>query len=115
VVPAPFVEPLLRITETREGSTLTLSLSGELDLATRERVEAALTRAVTDPGVTRIVLDLSGLTFMDSSGVHLALQADERCRAVSRRLLVVAGSDHTRRIFQLTRTDGLLEFLDGPV
>lgn len=52
----------------------TLVLSGELDLAKAPGLEAVITRLCGD-GVNGISLDLSGLTFMDSSGLQAVLHA----------------------------------------
>ena len=51
----------------REGSILHENV-GEIDLATRDTVTSAAHAAVA-AGATRLVLDLSAVTFMDSSGI----------------------------------------------
>jgi anti-sigma B factor antagonist len=66
-------------------------------------VESALSRA-EDSGATVIVLDLGGLTFMDSSGVHVALDAHHRAREKGHTLVLREGSATVRRIFELTGT-----------
>ena len=67
----------LTVRSDREGAVHTIQVEGELDLATAERLERELTRAeATD--VLSIVLDLSGLTFIDSTGVRLLLLAHAR-------------------------------------
>jgi anti-sigma B factor antagonist len=91
------------VEESRHGSTVRLYLRGELDMATRARVESALIRA-EDSGASVIELDLSGLTFMDSSGVHLALDARHRSRARGHGLVLLGGSESVRRVFELTGT-----------
>ena len=50
-----------------------LFLSGELDMATAEQFSSALAPAVTEGGP--ITVDISGLTFMDSTGVHALISA----------------------------------------
>ena len=55
------------------------------------------------------MIDLSGLTFVDSSGVRLVLLADDRARAAGRRLAVRLGTGHALRVFQAL---GILDKLD---
>jgi anti-sigma B factor antagonist len=78
-----------------------VAFRGELDLATAAIGEAALTDEVD-------VLDLSGLEFMDSSGVKVLLRA---CNARDGRRLIVRGARNAvRRILEMTGVDHLLDF-----
>jgi anti-sigma B factor antagonist len=83
-------------------------LTGELDISTvddaQKRIEAAETGS---PPL--LVIDLSRLDFVDSSGVRLALLADDRARAAGRRVAVRLGTGHALRAFQAL---GLLDKLD---
>ena len=83
-------------------------LTGELDIATmdqaQERIEAA--EAGSPP---LLVIDFSRLEFVDSSGVRLALLADDRARAAGRRVAVRLGKGHALRAFQAL---GLVDKLD---
>jgi len=113
--PSPPAQPLtfgeLRLTVRREGTTHTISVAGELDIATADRVEAALLEAeATD--AQAIVLDLSELTFMDSTGVRLVLSANARSRADSNRLALVRGTPAVQRVFQLSGVADTLPFTD---
>jgi anti-anti-sigma factor len=72
-------------------------------MATQARVESALIRA-EDSGASVIELDLGGLTFMDSSGVHVALDARRRSREKGHGLVLLGGSESVRRVFELTDT-----------
>jgi anti-sigma B factor antagonist len=88
--------------------TVEVVLTGELDIATlddaQRQVEAA---EATAPEL--LVVDLSRLTFVDSSGIRLALLADDRARAAGRRVAVRLGAGHAFRVFQAL---GLLDKLD---
>lgn len=83
-------------------------LTGELDIASydhaRERVEEAERHR---PAV--LVIDLAALEFVDSTGVRLVLDADQRARAEGRRVAVRLGRGPARRVFH---TLGLLDVLD---
>jgi anti-sigma B factor antagonist len=95
-----------------EGSPL-VSLRGELDVSTAPKVEQAL-RQLEEEGASVIVVDLRGLTFLDSSGLRLILEADARARRDDRRLLVVPGPPEVQRVFRVTLTDARIEFVEDP-
>jgi anti-anti-sigma factor len=88
-----------------------LELFGELDLASTATLEEEL-RAAEASDAHTIVLDLSGLTFMDSTGLRAVLVADRRLRDAGRRLCLVRGPRAVDRVFTLTGADRRLEFLD---
>jgi anti-anti-sigma factor len=106
-----FDRALLRITEGRDDSIVRLRLQGELDLSTRPQVEAALARA-EEWAPEMIELDLGGLSFMDSSVVHLALEAQGRASASGRMFVLLPAPPLLQRIFALTETEELLSFRD---
>jgi anti-sigma B factor antagonist len=91
------------VAEFRHDSTIRLSLRGELDMATRPRVENALIRA-EDSDAAVIELDLGGLTFMDSSGLHLVLNARRRADEKGHKLVLLEGPEAVQQIFELTGT-----------
>jgi anti-anti-sigma factor len=64
--------PAFEIRETHTGEVVRLSLTGELDIATTPVLEERLTRlrAVRSP----VRLDLSGLEFIDNTGLHLLVR-----------------------------------------
>jgi anti-anti-sigma factor len=101
----------LDIVVTRTGSTHTIALSGELDIGTVGRVEQALADAESGDAAI-ILLDLSGLRFMDSTGVRLALAAAARARADSNRLRLVRGAPAVQRVFELSGVADTLPFID---
>lgn len=84
---------------------------GELDLSTVGALEAEI-RAAEASDAKRIVIDLSGLTFMDSTGLHLLLLAYARSRENSNRLRLVRGTDRVQSVFRMTDTERILPFLD---
>ncbi len=58
------------------------------------------------------MLDLSGLTFMDSNGVRLLIQAHARSRAETGRLTLRRGPAVVQRVMELSGVDVLLPFAD---
>jgi anti-anti-sigma factor len=90
----------------------TLQLSGELDLAVAARLEATILGFCGD-GVSGITLDLSQLTFMDSSGLRAVLRAQELCAEHGHEFLVMPGSGQVQRLLELTGTDDVLPLADA--
>ena len=96
--------------EERDG-LVQVSLRGELDLSTVGKVDDELQR--WEGAATGIVLlDLSKLTFLDSTGLRCVVRADERAREDGRRLVVVKGPEAVQRVFEITRLEERLELVD---
>lgn len=102
----------LAVRSERQGSTCVVGLSGELDLATVPALEDELHR-VEASDAAEIVLDLSALDFIDSSGLQLIIAADARSKANGKRLQLVPGQPHVHRIFVMTATVDRLPFSDS--
>jgi anti-sigma B factor antagonist len=105
---------LLTVASELSGDRARVALRGELDLATVGEAEAALAEIERESGATTLVIDLRGLRFMDSTGVHLVVGADARARGRGGRLLIVRGPEAVDRVFRLALLDGRLTFVDHP-
>jgi anti-sigma B factor antagonist len=101
----------LVVERTRQGETVILSLRGELDLTSAPSFEREL-RATEDEPANRLVLDLCGLEFMDSTGLRALLLARERAQAQDRALMLRRGSRQVQRVLELTKTLEAFEFED---
>ncbi len=88
-----------------------VKLVGELDLSTvgvlRGRVGGAF---ASEPMRRRLVIDLGGLTFVDSSGLACLLKVAERARREAVDLELIPGPPSVMRLFELTRTVDVLPF-----
>jgi len=103
--------PDLRVETLRDGSECRVVLEGELDLGAIAAFEQELKRVEADrPEV--VIVDLSGLRFMDSSGLRALVMADDRARSQSRRLAIVPGPPTVRRVFEITKLDERLDLVD---
>lgn len=101
----------LAVKSAVEDQAVTVSLSGELDLASAHDLEQALTDAqATNAG--RVVIDLAGLEFIDSTGLRVLLSAQRRADATGQALLLRNPQPQVRRLFEIA---GILELvsLDG--
>ena len=80
---------------------------GELDLATVPLLEAELA-GLRDAGFRLLIVDLSSLGFMDSSGLRCILKYDAEARHDGYSIALVRGPDAVQRVFQITDTEGRL-------
>ena len=100
----------LEIAVSESGGVRTLRLKGELDMAGVDRFE----RLLSDPGPGTFVLDMRGLTFIDSSGLRAVIMADERVRAEGGRFIVVRGPDRVNEVLEVTGVARQIELVDEP-
>ena len=102
-------ELLLR--REHDDGTYSISLYGELDMATAPGLEEELSRAESTDAQS-IILDLSGLDFIDSAGVAVVIRAATRASADSNRLALLRGSEGVDRLFALLGLHEHLPFAD---
>lgn len=84
---------------------------GELDIATVDKLQAEVSRLL-ETGFARIVLDLRGVRFLDSTGLRLVLELDAAARADAHELCLIRGSDVVHRIFEVTQVADRLHFIE---
>jgi len=96
-----------------EAEGITLSLSGELDLSTIDQLQSAVDAGVNG-SAQLVVMDLRGLTFLDSTGLRLILRLHERLRGQRGRLVLVQGPRRVHRVFELTLATEELEIVADP-
>jgi anti-sigma B factor antagonist len=92
----------LAVELSHHDDTVCVALSGELDLSSALTFEEQLRRLEEEAQPRVLVLDLSKLKFLDSTGLRLILAAHARALKRGGRLSIVQGSDAIRRIFRLT-------------
>jgi anti-sigma B factor antagonist len=100
------VQPLAVERIKADGYEL-LAVEGEIDIATSPRLIAALNEADTDPAAG-VVVDLTAVEFMDSTGLALLVRAQRRMRKRGRGFAVVCPDGPVRRIFEITDMLGTL-------
>jgi anti-sigma B factor antagonist len=101
----------LAITSAVEDGEASISLTGELDLSGARQLEARLDE-VEREAPARLVIDLGGLAFIDSTGLRLLLQADARARERGCELLLRRGQPSVQRVFEVTGALDVLRFED---
>ena len=94
-----------RITSSRVGSSAhVVCLAGELDVHTAPQLEEEF-RALLLDGATRIVVDLAGASFIDSTTLGVLVRALGRLRAEGGELVLVSDDARILRAFQVTGLD----------
>ncbi len=92
-----------------DGARTIIASQGELDISTCELLQTRIDEAIA-ARARSLVLDLSGLTFVDSSGLHCLLSTSSRARRDGIELEIVPPGAGVMRIFELTATAAVLPF-----
>jgi anti-anti-sigma factor len=102
------------VTVSKDGDRATLELRGELDMSGTDRLTVALEQA-EEPPSGLLVLDLSKLDFIDSTGLEVLLRAARRAHDSGRRLIVARPSRYVRRLLEMTAIDQTLDVVEDVV
>lgn len=94
-----------------EQGRVIVKLQGEIDLATVEKVNQTLSEALTS--ASDVNVDLSGVSFLDSSGIRALVQAYRQAESAGARLYVTGAQDWVARVLEVTGVAGLLSPRDG--
>jgi len=89
-----------------------VAVGGELDMATAPALGRALSDAIRGAD-TRVVVDLSGVTFVDSTGLAVLLNAARRATRAGLSLRVACPSGAARHAIAVARLDETLNVRDG--
>ena len=105
-LPSSASKPVLRTTaravaQLGSAEVHVVSPTGELDLYSAPALDAELSALLEAPG-SRIILDLSGVTFMDSTTLGLLLKTVKRLRATGGELVLVCGDARVTRVIEVT-------------
>jgi anti-anti-sigma factor len=85
---------------------------GALDMATASTLEAEITQ-LRDAGFRRLLVDLSALDFLDSSGLRLLLSLHAEASNDGFALGLVRGNPTVQRVFEITGTAEILPFTES--
>lgn len=100
----------LSIEEDSGAGATTLRLAGELDMATARRLEAAVASAL-EREESELTVDLTDVSFTDSTGLRSLLRARRECERRDRAFFVIpAASGGQHRLFQVSGLIGHLTF-----
>src|SRR4030088_2866602 len=99
---------LLSLRTYTRDETVRVALGGELDLSSALTFDEALKR-IEGEHAGPLVLDLSSLKFLDSTGLRLIVAAHARA---GRRFMIVEGSGAIKRIFRLTGVNARFDIIE---
>jgi anti-sigma B factor antagonist len=102
-----------RVETHRTGRATTLTVLGELDLVSSPALQEEIERAIGSD-TTVIVLDLRRLSFMDSTGLHVLVKAQQRAHEAGRRFVLTKGGEQVQRLLDLTGITELMEIVPEP-
>jgi anti-anti-sigma factor len=97
------------ISAERDTRKARLVLGGDLDMAARFQAEQALDQLLSEP-LEQLVVDLGEVTFVDSTGMSLVLELDDRARTDGFKLRLLRGPDDVQRVFELAGVADVLPF-----
>jgi anti-anti-sigma factor len=101
-------EPIASVTQS--GTTCTVEVRGEIDMSTADDLRTAIEDALGHRPET-LVVDLSDVAFVDSTGVRVLLTGDTRARANDVRYLLIRAREEVHRVFEVCGLDGRLTFV----
>lgn len=91
-----------------DADQVTLVVSGEIDMAARGNLIGDAERCLISPDCQRVVLDLGGVGFIDSSGLAALVTIHHQAEAAGKRLALCRVPDLVGRLLTLTALDTLL-------
>ena len=90
-----------------------LSVTGEVDIYTAQALDERLVEVINS-GRTKVVMDLTGVGFMDSTGLGVVVKTLKRVRELGGSLGLVVTDDRIHKVFRITGLDRALD-LHGSV
>jgi anti-anti-sigma factor len=91
----------LSVVTKRNGDTICLEVSGDIDMTTADTFRAAMVTALGEP-VDHVVVDLEGVRFMDSSGIAALVYAHDRSGSYGSTLRVINCRPNVRQVMEIT-------------
>jgi anti-anti-sigma factor len=105
------VAPEFRLTVRRDGERALLIPVGELDLMSADALENEVI-GLLECGIADVVVDLRGLSFIDSTGIRALLSCHERAQRENARVAIIVGDRRTRRPLEICGVLGQLHVID---
>lgn len=97
---------MLNIKSEKREQSLVISPSGDIDLMGSPTLRVELRKAAGEKP-ERLVIDLSGVTYMDSSGVATLVEAMQITRRSNTKLVLCGMQDRVRSVFEIARLDSV--------
>jgi anti-sigma B factor antagonist len=104
----------MKINQLKARGVWVLRLEGRLDAKVAVLLQERLVK-FSSQGDTKIVVDLSGVDFMDSSGLGVLVSSGRQFRQLDGAIKLACMGQTVHRVFDLTRTLGLFDIYDDPM
>jgi anti-sigma B factor antagonist len=104
----------LKVTTWSQGDHTVLSVTGEIDLYTAPKLQSELSSAL-NANPARLIVDMSGVEFCDSTGINVLLAAHRNARERGGELQLAGPGSATRKVLQVTGLETVFTVLDEPV
>jgi anti-sigma B factor antagonist len=101
----------LQVETRHEGEVAVVAATGEVDVFTAPALDGEIT-ALLEQGRSRLVVDLSGVSFLDSTGLGVLVKGLKKARDAGGSIHLVVTSDRIRKIFDITGLDASLPLYD---
>jgi anti-anti-sigma factor len=98
---------------SRHGRTAEVSLTGEFDLADRTQLRAATARALAERPTEVLVVDMTGVTFFDSSVAHWLVEAHWKASATGTRVVALVADRGSRELLDVLGVATVVTVVDG--
>ena len=97
----------MQIATTPGTDRYVITVSGEVDLATSPELDVAIIAAI-DSGTSSVAIDLTDVSFMDSSGLGVIVRGLKRCREADIDLDLVITNERVLKVFGITGLDQVI-------
>jgi len=100
------------VATAKDGEKALVTFTGDLDIQVARQAAEAVERVEAEGPPELLVIDLSGLSFMDSSGMAVVAAAHARAIEAERRFVIVNPKGGVRRAFEVSGLDQAIESVD---
>jgi stage II sporulation protein AA (anti-sigma F factor antagonist) len=90
-----------------EGKTVTVFLAGDLDHSNAKEIREDIDCAIERNSPERLVLDFSGLEFMDSSGIGLIMGRYKKCEPLGCKITVSGAKGTIKKVIKIAGIERL--------
>ena len=97
----------MQISQTSNPDRHLIAVSGEVDLASSPQLDDAIISAL-DSGAKAVAIDLTDVSFMDSSGLGVIVRGLKRCREAEIDLDLVITNERVLKVFGITGLDQVI-------
>jgi anti-sigma B factor antagonist len=104
---------MMKISARRVDQATIFDLSGDVDMSNSPELRKALLHEIRDVRASRVIVNLTGVKYMDSSGVASLVEALKASREVGSSLVLFGLSTSTREVLQLSRLLKVFEVRDN--